>query len=130
MVNTKFLAMINTEALSILEGYDLNPTILTRLEQITRDSQNPYAVAKEPALYSDITIEFRVGNSEGADITIDLIDTGNEEDGVTQYDADIHVGNDDSTNPVFMCAALAACVQRFYDLGLHTRFGTVTGDNF
>ena len=130
MVNTKFLAMVNAEAISIIEGYDLNPTILTRAEQIARDEANPNANAKAAALYADITIEFRVGNSEGADVTIDLLDTGNEEDGVIQFDADIHVGNDDSTGPIFMCAALAACTQRFYDLGLNTRFGTVTGDNF
>lgn len=108
----------------------LDPVILTRDEQIARDRANPYfdqsAIATK--LYADITVEFQLGDSEGANVTIELIDTGNDEDGVIQYDADIHIGNNDSTGPKFMLCALAACLERFYALGLDKKFGTITGD--
>lgn len=123
---SSFLAKVFDDAVD--QDNISDPTILTRDEQIARDRANPYFDQTATKLYSDITIEFRVGGSEGADVTIDLLDTGNDEDGVTQYDADIHVGNDDSVGPKFMLCALAACLERFYALGLDKKFGTITGE--
>jgi hypothetical protein len=107
-----------------------DPEIVTRADAIEKLKQNPNTDLSKVEAFSipDISVIFRVGGSEGADVMIDLLDTGNEDEGVIQYDADIHIGNDDSTGPLFMLCALAACLERFYALGLDKKFGNVTGN--
>jgi hypothetical protein len=71
-------------------------------------------------------IQCYVGTSEGANITISLIETGQQtEDGRDLYDADFNVGNDDSVGPRFMVLALAIVVDEFYRRELDKRFALI-----
>lgn len=83
----------------------------------------------------DFEIQFRVTrfadpeiNTDTIEVTVGLIFTGNEYDGIKQYDADIHIGNGDFAGLNEMVAALAVVNMKFKELGLNTRFGRLTGE--
>lgn len=82
-----------------------------------------------------IEVRFRVThfadpeiNTDTIEVTVSLIDTGNEFDGVKQYDPDIHIANGDFAGLDSMVTALAVVNLKFKELGLNTRFGTLTGE--
>ena len=78
----------------------------------------------------DIQVSMFIGDSDSCEIFFDFLDTGNEEEGEEKtFDIDIHLSNNDSTDPIFMLGALALAVEKFYLLGFNTRFGRITGDN-
>lgn len=83
----------------------------------------------------DIEVSFRVTTYDDPEINTDtigvivtLVDTGNDEDGVKQFDADVNIGNGDFASMSEMVAAFAAVDKKFKELGLNTKFGTLTGE--
>lgn len=76
----------------------------------------------------EITLTYRVGLSEAAEVIIDLNEAGEDDDGRLSFDMSINVGNDDSVGPVYMHAALGLVLESFYEQGLHTRWGRIIGD--
>lgn len=100
---------LNQEIDSIKRYYNLEPTIEHEGE--------------------DISISYRVGLSEAAEVTLRLVYAGDDDsEGQKVYDLDIQVGNDDSVGPIYMNAALQLCIEDFYTRGLHKQFGRIVGD--
>lgn len=75
---------------------------------------------------SEILVKWETNNDGHPTITFHLHDTGDDTD--KAYDLDITVSNNDNVGPIDMLAQLQWCMQKFYDMGLNTRFGHIVGD--
>ena len=76
-----------------------------------------------------IKIQWESTNDGHPTVTFELFDTSNDdEDGSKVYDLDIHIGNSDNVGPKEMMSQSIRCMQQFYQLGLNTKFGHITGD--
>ena len=80
----------------------------------------------EPDEQGNITIKWESTNDGHPTVVFTLVDTGDDEE--RSFDLDINIGNNDNVGPKDMLAQTMSCMQQFYDMGLNTRFGRVTGE--
>lgn len=96
--------------------------LFAHLDTIEHDNDENIEIRFRVTGFADPSIE-----TDTIDVTVGLLFTGHEEDGVKQYDPDIHIGNGDFAGLDEMVTALAVVNMKFKELGLDTRFGELTG---
>lgn len=97
--------------------------LFAHLDTIKHDDDENIEIHFRVTAFADASI-----NTDTVDVTVGLLFTGHEEDGVKQYDPDIQIGNGDFASIDQMATALAVVNMKFKELGLNTRFGKLTGE--
>lgn len=97
--------------------------LFAHLDTIKHDDDENIEIHFRVTAFADAGID-----TDTIDVTVGLLFTGHEEDGVKQYDPDIQIGNGDFASIDQMVTAHAVVNMKFKELGLNTRFGKLTGE--
>jgi hypothetical protein len=101
----------------------LIPEVKTRDELEAEFAKDPNLA---PGPYANFVITFEIGHSCAASVVFKLWDIEDEDEAF--FDMQVSIDNGDAVGPKYMCAALVACTEAFYALGLDTQFGQIVGD--